>query len=314
MPASALAEWRSDIGVFRIGVVTGDQSAAFTRRAEPFRKALQEALRMDVEFFTAKRPESLIDALSSDRIEYAILSATGYALAWSVCECIEPVASPRSADGTDGYNLVLLTQPGGPKNLKAMSGRTIGLLSSEKALEVGVLKLALKKAGLSEGDVQLLDNASGEETITSFLDKKYDALLGWSSLTGNPSVGYSRGTLQIIARKTDDLATKFPIIWKSDQLAHRVHLVRKKLPGEAKNIVRGLLSSMFDRQPIAYDSIEPTYGGGFSTSRHSRYQPFIDVIKSFHQENAPAAELVPSTEQSIESSSDASEKENPPQN
>ncbi len=284
-PVSALAEWRSDIGVFRIGVVTGDKTTGFVRRAEPFRRALSDALGMDVEFFTAKRPEAIIDALTSARIEYAIISATGYALTWSVCECVEPIVSPRSADGTDGYNLVLLTRSNGPKDLENLRGKQIGVLSSSRSAEAGILRLAFKEAGLTENDIELINRESGEATLTEFLDGQFEALLGWSSMTGNPSIGYTRGTLQVIARRTDDLATKFPIIWKSEQLPHRVHLVRKKLPGEAKNILRNLLASLFDRNPVAYDSIEPIYGGGFTIARHSQYQPFIDVVKAFGEVN-----------------------------
>jgi len=305
---SAVAEWRSEIGVFRVGVVTDDRSSGFTPRAEPFRLALQDALRMDVEFFTAKRPEQIIDALSSDRIEYAILSATGYALAWSVCECIEPVAAPRSSDGTDGYNLVLITHQDGPRDLKGLSGRNIGVLSAEGALEIGILKLALQEAGLVEEEISIVSDQSGETTLTSFLDRQYDALLGWSSLTGNPSEGYTRGTLQMIAGKTGGLATNYPVLWKSEQLAHRVHSVRKKLPGEAKNTIRNVLISMYERNPVAYDSIEPIYGGGFSTSRHSRYQAFIDVIDTLRPEKELEIELESTTQKEVDLN-----KENPPQ-
>ena len=235
------AEWRSDIGVFRIGVVTDAQPPAFRQRAEPFRRALQDTLNMDVEFFISKRPESIIDALSSDRIEYAILSATGYALAWSVCECIEPVSSPRSADGTDGYNLVLLSQPNGPKDLSDLNGKNIALLSSEESLETIIFKTALKDAGVKYDEVSFSSAASGESALTAFIDGQHDALLGWSSFTGNPSTGYTRGILQMIARRTDELATRYPVVWKSDQLPHRVHLVRKKLQGEPKNLLRNCL-------------------------------------------------------------------------
>ena len=307
------AEWRSDIGVFRIGIVTDVQPSAFRQRSEPFRRALQDVLNMDVEFFISKRPESIIDALSSDRIEYAVLSATGYALAWSVCECIEPVSSPRSADGTDGYNLVLLSQPNGPADLKGLSGKNIVLLSAEDSLETIIFKTALEEAGVSLGDVNFTTFDSGESALSSFIDGQHDALLGWSSLTGNPSTGYTRGTLHMIARRTDELATRYPMLWKSDQLPHRVHLVRKKLHGEPKNLLRNLLASMFDRNPVAYDSIEPIYGGGFTTSRHSRYKPLIDAIKVLQyrgsEENVAIPEA-PSISQTLRATENA---ENPPQ-
>ena len=171
----------------------------------------------------------------------------------------------------------------------------------------------MEEAGVSTGDVSFASFASGESALSAFIDGKHDALLGWSSLTGNPSTGYTRGTLHMIARRTDELATRYPMLWKSDQLPHRVHLVRKKLHGEPKKLVRNLLASMFDRNPVAYDSIEPIYGGGFTTSRHSRYKPLIDAVKVLQYQNSKDNVVLPEVP-SISGTLSATENtENPPQ-
>ena len=47
----AAADWREDIGVFRIGIVTKEDLTGTLARIEPFRLAITEALEMDVEFF-----------------------------------------------------------------------------------------------------------------------------------------------------------------------------------------------------------------------------------------------------------------------
>ncbi len=69
------------------------------------------------------------------------------------------------------------------------------------------------------------------------------------------------------------------IIWRSSPVPHRVHAVRKNLDGEAKNILRGLLGQMFGNDPVAYDSIEPMFGGGFITARQSQFEPLAQMFR-----------------------------------
>ncbi|MEM7289995.1 MAG: PhnD/SsuA/transferrin family substrate-binding protein [Pseudomonadota bacterium] len=273
----AKADWRSDIGIFRIGVFTGSQSSSALAKSEPFRIAMAEALGMEVEFFAARTTGALIDALRTDRIEYGLLSASAYALSWHLCECVEPIAAPRSIDSTDGYHAIMITRQDGPDEIKELAGKQVAELSPGSVTQSVYVKQQLKKRGLALDSVEFIANGSGEETLSAFLGGSYDALIGWSSMTGFSDEGYSRGTLRQIASSQN--LTGFRIIWQSAQLPHRPHVVRKKLPGEVKQILRNTLSGLFDSNPVAYDSIEPVYGGGFGLVRHQRYSGLVDVIR-----------------------------------
>jgi phosphonate transport system substrate-binding protein len=289
------ADWRKDIGIFRIGIVTSDKSQEALDRLEPFKLAISEALDLEVEFFRARNSTALINALADERIEYAIFSASSYALAWVSCECIEPVAIPRSNDSTDGYHTILISAPEGPATLEAMQGNEIGVLS-----ETSITGLALAKYVLSERNIMIGDDntptikkETADQTLNAFLEGQFKLLIGWSSMTGDPAVGYSRGSLRQLSSKLSSSVRNYKVIWKSDQIPHRPHVMRKKLHGDAKKILRTTLLQMYEKDPVAYDSIEPVYGGGFVAGRHERFIQLIDLIKSLDAQPKTAEENLP---------------------
>lgn len=291
----AKADWRKDVGVFRIGIITSDRSQEALDKLEPFKLAISEALNIDVEFFRARNATTLINALSDERIEYAIFSASSYALAWVSCECIEPVAVPRSKDSTDGYHTVLFSAPGGPNSLEAIKGNKIGILSESSITGVALAKhvLSKKQIFIENEETPTTKKETTDKTLNAFLDGEFKLLIGWSSMTGDPAVGYSRGNLRQLSQKLSSSVRDYKILWKSDQIPHRPHVMRKKLHGDAKKILRNTLLQMNEKDPVAYDSIEPVYGGGFAAGRHERFSQLIDLIESLDEQVKTTEEELP---------------------
>ena len=292
---TVLANWRKDIGIFRIGIVTSEQSIEALDRLEPFKLALSEALDMEVEFFRARNATTLMNALADERIEYAIFSASGYALAWTSCQCIEPIAVPRSKDSTDGYHTVLISAPDGPKTLKTIAGNKIAILSEKSITGTALTKYVLGKQDIVIGDetTSFVLEETAEKTLETFSAGSYKLLIGWSSMTGNPSDGYSRGSLRQLAEKFDVPVRNYQVLWQSDQIPHRPHVMRKKLHGDAKKILRDTLLGMNKKDPVAYDSIEPVYGGGFIAARHERFEQLIGLMQSLDVKTKTAEETLP---------------------
>lgn len=289
------ASWRKDIGIFRVGIITKDKSIEALDKLAPFKLALVEALDMDVEFFRAKNATTLINALADERIEYAIFSSASYALAWATCECIEPVVIPRSKDSTDGYHTILISGPKGPSSLSAITGKSIGVLSDGSVIGAPLVSHALASQNIVIGDdkTPFTSLGSAEETLKAFSSGKLDMLIGWSSMTGDSRSGYSRGNLRQLSERFKVSARDFRVLWKSDQIPHRPHVMRKKLNGEAKRILRETLVNMNEKDPIAYDSIEPVYGGGFVKGRHERFKQLIEFIEAQAPQTKTAEEELP---------------------
>lgn len=291
----AKADWRKDIGIFRIGIITSDKSIEALDRLEPFKLAISEALNMEVEFFRASSATTLMNALADERIEYAIFSASGYALAWASCECIEPAVISRSKDSTDGYHTILISAPGGPGTLKDLKGNKIGILSENSITGSALASHLLGKQNIVIGDDEtpFITQDTGEKTLAAFANDDFKVLIGWSSMTGDPSNGYSRGSLRQLSEKLGKPVRNYKVLWKSEQIPHRVHVMRKKIHGDAKKLLRTTLLSLNKKDPVAYDSIEPVYGGGFVAGRHERFQQLIDLMQAQDERIKTAEETPP---------------------
>lgn len=276
---AAGADWRDDIGAFRVGILAGQDIQAAIARAEPFRLALEEGLGVTVDIFPARDYAALIDASAGSRIEYAVFSATAYALAWNRCECIEPLVVARSGDGTQGVAEAVIARRTGPASLAELEGRRIAAVRAPAfgGLEIALRQMQAQGFDPGKGGTVIDMMAHGEAAIAAFRDGRADALIGWSSMTGDPSAGYSRGTLTRIAA-LEGGASDYRVIWQSTVVPFRVHAVRNSLPAEARNRLRELLSAMFDNDPVAYDSIEPVHGGGFVPARQGQFGALAELL------------------------------------
>jgi phosphonate transport system substrate-binding protein len=288
----AKADWRSDVGIFRVGFVVEGDRAAHLARLEPFRLVLTDELGIEVEFYPAPDAMALINAFTSARIEYAVLPAIGYALAEVACKCIEPLVVPKAGDSTDGFHAVLIGRPGGPVSASELSGRTVASLDRESMTGHKLVMNLLVSEGLlaSPESIGLHETASPSGAVESLIEGKADALIGWSSLTGNPAEGYSRGTLRQINRLTQGRAPDYPVLWKSPQIPHHPHVVRRKLGGEAKRLLRDTLLNLYEDDALAYDAVEPVLGGGFAATRPDRFNMLVRFVDGMYKAPEPVTE------------------------
>jgi phosphonate transport system substrate-binding protein len=288
---TAHADWREDLSVLRIGILAhGDPRKAVTR-AEPFRLAVADRLGIAVEIFPARDFAALVDATASAHIEYAVMSATAYALASNRCQCVEPLAVARSGDGTSAFHEVVITRQDGAASLPELKGKHI---TATEANAFGGLDIALRQMrregfDAADGDAQFKPVKRSDLAIAALRDREAEGLVGWSSMNGEPGEGYSRGTLRQIGSLGGDIA-KYRIIWQSVAIPHRVHAVRKSLPAEARQALGDLLSTLFDDDPVAYDAIEPVYGGGLVPASQDQFAPLAALLKTADAATTPEAD------------------------
>ncbi|TIR66731.1 MAG: phosphonate ABC transporter substrate-binding protein, partial [Mesorhizobium sp.] len=86
----AHADWRADIGTFRIGIVAEPGGGNTVPGLARLTDAYTNALGMKVEFVVARDYAALIEAQASGRLQYAVYSALAYATASVRCGCVEP--------------------------------------------------------------------------------------------------------------------------------------------------------------------------------------------------------------------------------
>lgn len=281
------ADWREDFGNLRIGVIGGRGPQKVIARAEPFRLSIQEALGVSVEIFPMPDYAALIRAQASGGIEYAIYSAMAYAVTHSLCECVTPLVVARSADGETRFRVAIwVAKDSAIDNLAALKGhRVIGHLPDM----AGGFHFALHQLRQQKPQAQIPERLiradTAEAALAAFAGGEADALLGWTSAeaAGEPA----RGTLRSLRRIHGIAPQSLRLVWRSPPIPHRVHAVLKKLPGDAVKTLREHLTVLSNLDEVAYDAIEPHYGGGFAVSERDWFVPLIDYTAAIRSSKRP---------------------------
>ena len=105
--ATASADWRNDIGTFKIGLVRGwssDMSRLALGRVE---NVFARALGTPVKIVVFERFTSLMDAQADGRIDLAAYSARAFATVRLMCECVDALVTPATIAGDTGQIAIL---------------------------------------------------------------------------------------------------------------------------------------------------------------------------------------------------------------
>jgi phosphonate transport system substrate-binding protein len=276
----AHADWREDLGTFRVAIAADGNAPLAAARAEPFRLALEKALAMPVEIVTARDYAALIEAAGRSRIEYAVLSSTAFAALIASCECMEPLAVASSGDGATGFEVLLMVRGDGPITLEDLKGRKIAVIGGTAVGAPMVALHEIRAAGLdaAAGQAEIVTLATASDAIEALARSEVDAIIGWGALGGLG--GTERvGTERMIATRSAG-SFAYRVLWRSTPIPNRVHAVRKDLAGEAKTILRSTVTGLFGSDPVAYDAIEPFFGGGFVAARSSQFDALAELFRS----------------------------------
>lgn len=264
----------------RLGFVSTDRGAEAVDRIEPFRLRLADTLGVDVRAQRFGDERALVDAFAAGRIDYAPLSASGYAMVWRLCGCVEPLAVPRAGDATAGWRIVVVVPTGSPiEKAAGLAGRRLAV-SGETS--IGGRRLALRlleEQGLKGEAAPRLETVEGPRAgVRAVLERRVDAAVAWSTLEGDVAEGYGRGTLHDMVAEGELAMTDVRVAWASPVLPHGPHAVRADMAEGPKRRLRDMLVDLDEVDPDAYDAIEPVHGGGFLRIGHAAYAPFVDLV------------------------------------
>lgn len=260
----ALADWRDDIGTFRIGIVAEPGGGNAVPGLARLTDAYTNALGMKVEFVVARDYTALVEAQASGRVQYAVYSALAYAAASERCGCVEPLVAPVDADGAVGIRSVLVTRDGRIPDLAALALHKIAAAPVDN---VGGSLLPM--AGLSADGVKVAEDApfltraaSATAAEAMLLDGEADGLFGWEPADAEGRPGNSGGTLARLEAAGIPRAS-LRVLWTSGLLRYGPHAVRSDLDPEAKRRLTVFLTNLKSLTPDIYDLLESTHSGGF---------------------------------------------------
>jgi len=286
----AQADWRKDLGTFRIGVVAAPGAGNTVPGLALVTDAYAQALGMPVRVFVARDYAALIDAQIDRRVDYAVYSATAYALASARCGCVEPLAAPTDADGSVGIRSVLVTRDARVAKPADMAERRVAL-GPPDSVASSLLPLAdLAAAGVTDVRGQpLLSHAASETAAEAMLAAgEVDAVFGWerAGRAEQDRAAPSGTVARLVAAGIPSSALQ--VVWRSALLRYGPHVVRSDLDEDAKRKLVGFLTGLKARDPRLYRLLERDHAGGFVAVTGKDYAAAAALVQAAAADDASA--------------------------
>lgn len=276
----ARADWRDDIGTFRIGIVAEPGGGNTVPGLARLTDAYTNALGMKVEFVVARDYAALIEAQASGRVQYAVYSALAYATASERCGCVEPLVAPIDADGAAGIRSVLVTRDGKVPDLAAMASHRIAIAPADN-----VAGFLLPLTGLAGEGVKIAEDSpflahapSATAAETMLGDGEADGLFGWEPVGADGQSTDTGGTVMRL-EAAGIPKTSLRVLWTSAQLRYGPHAVRSDLDAEAKRRLAVFLTNLKSLTPDVYDLLESRHSGGFELAVAKDYMTALAVVR-----------------------------------
>lgn len=274
------ADWRDDIGTFRIGIVAEPGGGNTVPGLARLTDAYTNALGMKVEFVVARDYAALIEAQASGRVQYAVYSALAYAAASERCGCVEPLVAPIDADGAVGIRSVLVTRDGKVPDLASMAAHRIAIAPADN---VGGSLLPL--TGLASGGVKIAQDApflaraaSATAAEAMLGDGEADGLFGWEPVGGDGRPTGTGGTIMRLEAAGIPKAS-LRVLWTSSPLRYGPHAVRSDLDAEPKRRLTVFLTNLKSLTPDVYDLLESKHSGGFELAVAKDYATALAAVR-----------------------------------
>lgn len=278
---SASADWRDEVKILRVGVMTGVNAPYHMEQLEPFRIYLEARLSVPVEIVPAQSFDALISAQSSSHVDYAIYSGAAFSTALAACGCVEAVAVPARAGGEIGfYALLVARSDGAIETLGDASGARLALAGADSVAGRLLQMNAFEQEGIAAAEYfsRIIDTRDPEMAITALLADEADLAVAWSSLTGDRSAGYSFGVLAKMVGNEELSIDQLRIVWKSPLIPFGPHAVRSDLPDDLRPLLSEALLEMGAESPAALDAVDRFGGQGLVAANSDLYAPIAALI------------------------------------
>ncbi|MCO6390614.1 phosphonate ABC transporter substrate-binding protein [Aliihoeflea aestuarii] len=278
-PAAAQDDWKSELPVFRVGLLGGENEADRLRRNECLVEQLSEALGVPVELFPASDYAGVMQGLLAGQLDTASLGASGYAgIYLQDPEAVEPVFVSLESDGSNGYYAMMYAKSdSGIEDLEDMQGKSLAFADPNSTSGYLVPKAELEAA---EIDIETYFSRTGfggghEQAVVAVLNDQYDAGVTWTSGQGEQSQGFSRGNLHTMVNNGLLDMNDLSIIWTSNLIPNGPWVVRKEVPQEAKDIWTDWMANLAETDYECYKDVSQGEGPGFERVDHSFFEGVV---------------------------------------
>jgi phosphonate transport system substrate-binding protein len=281
LQAGQAVGWRSELGVFRFGIVRGWSADSSTQAVARLQGSLSASLAMSVRIAVFDRFSDLIDAHAEGRIDAAAYSSRAFAAARLLCECIDAVAAPSGADGASGLAIVLLSV-GGTAPAKWGALDAVRAVAFERTLQSAI--------GSRSGMVWFPDSAKLRGAVERGEIGGVAALVPASMAGGDPVI--AEGAVEAVwadLTATADVPASRAFGRPGKRMIgydpNGPVAVRSKLPVEAVKALSEWLSSLETADPAVHAILSDGLAGKFAAIGNEAY---ADVTADIRQLAAAA--------------------------
>ncbi len=277
---SALADWRADYPVIRMGVLSGENEADRLARYEPFRQYLTEKLGVEVEIFTAGSYDGVVQAMAGDQIEFARFGSSSYAAAYTATDGkVVPLLTSITKSGNTGYiSTINVRCDSGLESIDDLEGLVLAFADPDSTSGYAVPYYNLVAQGYEP--TEFFENVpfsgSHEAGILGVIEGTYDAAATWADTPeiGNWTRMEDKGMIEKGAICT---------IWSSPEITNGPITTRNNLPQELVDAFVEAQIAFPEEEPEMYRELTGITGDeadpdvGYVRVDHDRYQWIVDM-------------------------------------
>ena len=281
--AASTHEWRRNMTERRIGLTGPENAAARAGRLDQYKKRLSDHLGIPVSLVQTSDYAGLVQGITSKQIDMAIIGASGYAAMVEESHGnVEPLVTNREVDGSMGYYAALFVRADGPIHTFAdLKGKTIAYPDANSTSGYLFPRHVMRQRGIDPDAFFAKSGFAGGhvQAVVAVMQKQYDAGVTWTSGTGKLEEGYSRGIFrQMALAAPPQLAMKdVRIIELFGLIPNGPVVVRKDMPQEAKDILRGVLTTLHYEDRTTFESVAGGQGQGYVPIPPSFYQQIVQL-------------------------------------
>jgi phosphonate transport system substrate-binding protein len=277
----AAADWRTEMPVFRIGLLGGENEADRLRNNECQRAALEEVLGVPVELFPAPDYAGVMQGLLAGQLEYAHLGASAYAgIYLQDPDAVEPILVSPEVDGSLGYYAAMYARSDSDiHSIEDMQGKSLAYADPNSASGYLIPRAELRMAGIDDTSYFSRTGFGGghEQAVIAVLNGQYDAGVTWVSGQGEASEGFTRGNLRRMIENgllnMDDLR----VIWMSNLIPNGPIVLHRSVPQEARDLLLAYMDTMHEDDPECYAQIAYGEGLGWARVDHDFFAGVVEM-------------------------------------
>lgn len=283
------ADWRRDAGTFKIGLVRGWSSDMSKPALDAVETVFAKALGTPAKIVVFERFTSLMDAHADGRIDLAPYSARAYASVRLMCECVEPLVTPATLDGSTGQVAVFAGDPSRISTLAAIGPVKIGRVAAANIASSEALRgnLSINGKPVDGKEAFWVDYPDFQSAIKAYQDFATDGLLLPSLTDFESRAEAGRAELLALNNTIDGFNKRqTKIFWRSPFWPFGPIAVRRNLAVEAKTILLKTLEQMDVTEPRSHAVLSDGLPGAFRQTGSEGYANVTNSIRLLVGQNA----------------------------